>query len=161
MESRTTARGFEPLLAEPSGFLALPRNHSVTLPCRIGLCPNSAMREANIPKHFARAPLLSVFVLVKMLYTRPRAGTNPVCRSSVLWVRTVARGRGPRFLIMLWGFGGLGGEETLGSLGPFWGHVLSHAWAMLGPCLEPCLGHAWAMSWAMLEPCLGHVLGQT
>jgi len=87
MESRRTVRGFEPLLAEPNGFLSPPLNHSVTLPCRIGLCPNSAMREANIPKHFARAthcaPLLSVFVLVKMLYTRPRAGTNPVCRSNV------------------------------------------------------------------------------
>jgi len=59
-----------------------------------------------------------------------------------------------------WGVRG-GDKETLGSLGPFWGHVLSHAWAMLGQCLEPCLGHAWAMSWVLIQPCLGHVLGHT
>ena len=49
MESVTIAGGFEPLQAEPNGFLVHHLHHSITLPCCIRLCLHSAMREANIP----------------------------------------------------------------------------------------------------------------
>jgi hypothetical protein len=45
--TQTTARGFEPLRVEPNAFLVHQLNHSVTLSCRIRLCLNLAMREAN------------------------------------------------------------------------------------------------------------------
>ena len=57
MESRTTARGFEPSLAEPNGFLAPPLNHSVTLPCRTGLCPNPQCEKRTFPNISRARPI--------------------------------------------------------------------------------------------------------
>ena len=53
----TTARGFEPLRAEPNGFLVHHLNHSVTLSCFLFLCLRSRaddVRDADVSEDLVR-----------------------------------------------------------------------------------------------------------
>ena len=111
IKMRTTARGFEPLRAEPNGFLVHHLNHSVTLSCQNCLCPNYAIFGSRCSRvrcflktHFAADPpqihngRRAVFVSVAI----QQQGSYSViwqhvplllfgCRSDTLAARRVAR----------------------------------------------------------------------
>ena len=101
MQTKTTARGFEPLRAEPNGFLVHHLNHSVTLStpwmcdaCILSRCSWVVLRITCVEKIISWEPTQLAIIVVCSSSLRAKVFTVSAAWSSGMILAQGARGPG-------------------------------------------------------------------